>query len=190
MTCQYSKKCTIQCLYMKFCRPATLGSCLVQGAVAIGQSCPIKDHLVDTAWTIYYLALQRKSLLTPALGGIFFQRFTFAFDGRQQGCSQSPVSYIQLKGWDSWKPASRTAGAALSLVLSSCFGRLPRGVTLPSPPPRHSQNHSPILSLPAASPQLSHTSWENGPSVRGLKRQGSPGRCCPSKVEGPGGSGS
>ena len=173
---------------MNFCRPATLGSCLVQGAVAIGQSCPIKNHLVDTAWTIYYLALQRKSLLTPALGGIFFQRFTFAFDSRQQGCSRSPVSHIQLKGWDSWKPASGTAGAALSLVPSSCFGRPPRGVTLPSPPARHSQNHTPILSLPAASPQLSHTSWENRPSVRGLKKQGSSGRCCPSRVEGPGGS--
>ena len=94
VTCQYSKKCTVQCPYIKFCRPATLGSCLVQGTVAIGQSCPIKDHLVNTAWTIYYLALQRKSLLTSALGGIFFQRFPFAFDSRQQGVSQSPVSHI------------------------------------------------------------------------------------------------
>lgn len=86
--------------------------------------------------------------------------FTFA-SGREQGCSQSQISLIQLKGRDGLKAGISDCRASRSPVPSSCCRRAPRASLpgrAPLPSLRGSQNRFLVLSLPAIFPRLSDTS--------------------------------
>lgn len=154
---------TFQCLYMKFYGPATLGSfVLPRAAFAIGQNCAVSKTIWPPQPEIFTALSFRENICWPfALDDIFLQTtFTFA-SGREQGCSQSQISLIQLKGRDGLKAGISDCRASGSPVPSSCCRRAPRASLpgrAPLPSLRGSQNRFLVLSLPAIFPRLSDTS--------------------------------